>query len=116
MPHSDSKFLQFNVANATLTATVFELIGRGQAKLGTNEVMSAQILRVTRQICILLLSHHFSDRLIDLIDWDLLGTYQHTQFIHVRGEVRLGTEVITYLGSRGGSCRLGSVTLAAPSS
>ena len=67
---ADAKLLEFDITNTSLAASIFELIWSCQTKFISDHSMSDRILRIGCQKRILLLCHHFLDRLIDKLEWN----------------------------------------------
>ena len=57
LPLTDAELLKLNIADSTLAPAVFELVGRRQAKLRSNQAVAVEVLGIARQKGILLLLH-----------------------------------------------------------
>lgn len=69
---TNTQLFQFNIADATLAASVFELVWRCDSKLCADEIVTILVLRVTGQKAVLHLVHPVLHSFVDhVVRWRL---------------------------------------------
>ena len=77
---ADSQFFKFNIADATLRSTIFELVGLRQLILAPQEVMTSQVLWVPGEVREFLFVHEYLYRLANNFELLCNGRFFYNNF------------------------------------